>query len=190
MIDINLRSVDATTSAGGGLTSLRCLCTNLNFPQPITENSYNRYIRHVETNAIKTSDRSLSDAAQKLRNVKLNGVVDDGQLIDVSVSVDGAWQKRYGFNSLVGMVFVISIDTGQVLDYVVKCLFCQKCKSHKMQQMNGKVSTRQSVVSITKEALGRWKRKAPSKCSFAQSKSINFNILFTLEMATQVRLVQ
>ena len=60
MIDINLRSVVATTSAGGGLTSLRRLCTNLNFPQPITENSYNRYIRHVETNAIKTSDRSLS----------------------------------------------------------------------------------------------------------------------------------
>ena len=52
-------------------------------------------------------------------------------MANVSVSVDGAWQKRYGFNSLVGMVFVISIDTGQVLDYVVKCLFCQKCKSHK-----------------------------------------------------------
>ena len=34
MIDINLRSVVATTSAGGGLTSLRRLCTNLNFPQP------------------------------------------------------------------------------------------------------------------------------------------------------------
>ena len=110
---------------------MRRLCTNLNFPQPITENSYNRYIRHVETNAIKASDRSLSDAAPKLRNVKLNGAVDDGQLIDVSVSVDAAWQKRYGFNSLVGMVFVISIDTGQVLDYVVKCLFCQKSKSHK-----------------------------------------------------------
>ena len=120
----------------------------------------------METNAIKTSDRSLSDAAQKLRNVKLNGAVDDGQLIDVSVSVDGAWQKRYGFNSLLGMVFVISIDTGQVLDHVVKCLFCQKCKSHKNATDEWK-SKHKAECCVTRRKLwgdgkGRRHRNVPS----------------------------
>ena len=35
MIDINLRSVMATTSAGGGLILLRNICTNMDIPQPI-----------------------------------------------------------------------------------------------------------------------------------------------------------
>ena len=48
----------------------------------------------------------------------------------MSVSVDGSWQKRYGFNSLLGMVFLISIDTGCVLDYVVKSVFCHECKKN------------------------------------------------------------
>ena len=44
--------------------------------------------------------------------------------------MDGSWQKRYGHNSLLGMVFVISIDTGCVLDYSVKSLFCHECKKN------------------------------------------------------------
>ena len=53
------------------------------------------------------------------------------QVLDVAVSVDAAWQKRYGFNSLNGVIFVISIDTGCVLDYVVKTKHCQECKSNR-----------------------------------------------------------
>ncbi|XP_065051289.1 uncharacterized protein LOC135680963 [Rhopilema esculentum] len=47
----------------------------------------------------------------------------------VAVTVDGTWQKR-GHSSRVGVVFVISVRTGQVLDYVIKSLFCHECKSH------------------------------------------------------------
>ena len=33
---------------------------------------------------------------------------DDGDtILDVPISVDGSWQKPYGFNSLLGMVFLI-----------------------------------------------------------------------------------
>ena len=48
----------------------------------------------------------------------------------MAVSVDGSWQKRLGYNSLLGMVFLISVETGQVLDYCIKCLFCHECKKH------------------------------------------------------------
>jgi hypothetical protein len=37
-------------------------------------------------------------------------------VIDAAVSFDGTWAKR-GFTSLTGVVFVTSVDTGEVLDY-------------------------------------------------------------------------
>ena len=48
---------------------------------------------------------------------------------DVAVSVDGTWQTR-GHSSRTGIVFILSIDTGEVLDYVIKCLVCHDCSAH------------------------------------------------------------
>ena len=31
-----------------------------------------------------------------------------------AVTTDGIWQARYGFNLLLGVVFIISVDTGEV----------------------------------------------------------------------------
>jgi len=72
IIDVNLRSVIATTSSGGGLTSLRRFCSNLNFPEPVTENSYNRYLHHLDTSATKNCERSMSEAARELRSLTLS----------------------------------------------------------------------------------------------------------------------
>ena len=48
MIDVNLRSVIAATSIGGGLTTLRRLCFDFNSPPPVTEHPYNEYLKHFE----------------------------------------------------------------------------------------------------------------------------------------------
>ena len=128
MLHINLRSVVATPSAGGGLTRLHRICTDLNLPQAVIEHPYKRYIKHVEKNAIDNCARSLSDAAGRLRKLKLNGVDDKSIIVDVLVSVDGSWQSRYWFNSLLGMIFLLSIDTASVLDFEIKSLICHKCK--------------------------------------------------------------
>ena len=131
MIDINLRSVMAATSMGGGITILRRLCTDFNFPQPVAEHPYNNYMKHVVNVSVENADKSTKDAAKRLRQLVIEGDDDGHSILDVSVSVDGSWQKRHGFNSLLGMVFVISVETGQVLDYSVKCLFCHECKKTK-----------------------------------------------------------
>ena len=55
----------------------------------------------------------------------------DDTIAEIPISIDGSWQKRYGHNSLLGMVFAKSIDTGEVRDYVVKSLFCHTCKNKK-----------------------------------------------------------
>ena len=100
LTDTNLRSVIATTSAGGDLTSLRKFCTDLNHPEPVTENSYNRYLHLIENIAIENCEHSMKKEAQELRILILNGESDIGQVLDAAVSVYGSWQKRYGHNSM------------------------------------------------------------------------------------------
>ena len=49
-------------------------------------------------------------------NIEVDG---QGEMIgNVDVSVDGTWQRR-GHTSKLGVVFVISVGTGEVLDYAV-----------------------------------------------------------------------
>ncbi len=49
-------------------------------------------------------------------------------MVDVSVSFDGTWAKR-GHTSMFGVVFAISIDSGEVLDYEVLSKFCKVCSN-------------------------------------------------------------
>ena len=51
------------------------------------------------------------------------------KLAKVAVTVDGIWQLR-GHNSKIGVVFIISVITGKVLDAVVKRLYCHQCVTH------------------------------------------------------------
>jgi hypothetical protein len=67
--------------------------------------------------------------------LKENGEVDNGQPVEIAVSFDGTWAKR-GFTSLTGVVFVISLDTGEVLDYHVLSKTCQKCALKKSKCEN------------------------------------------------------
>ena len=39
--------------------------------------------------------------------------------VSVSVSVDGTWQKRFCYSSLLFVVFILSVEAGKVFDYKV-----------------------------------------------------------------------
>ena len=68
---VNLCSVIAI-SAGGGLTSLRKFCIDLNLPESLTENSYNRYMHCTENFANDKCERSLKKVVQELRTLILS----------------------------------------------------------------------------------------------------------------------
>ena len=53
----------------------------------------------------------------------------DYNIFDCSVSVDGTWQKRYGFSSLLGVIYLISMETRELLNYAVKSKICFECKA-------------------------------------------------------------
>lgn len=55
--------------------------------------------------------------------------------MDISVSCDATWARR-GFSSLHGVVIVISLDTGQVLDYEVLSRKCSTCQRKALQNPN------------------------------------------------------
>ena len=74
----------------------------------------------------------MSNAAKKLYALTKVIVIgkNGSKVAQVAVSVDGTWQKR-GHTSKIGVVFVISIDTGEVLDFEIKSLFCHVCSKNK-----------------------------------------------------------
>ena len=52
------------------------------------------------------------------------------------MSFDGTWAKR-GHTSLFGIVYVISVNTGEVLDYEVLSKFCKVCSNLEVKRKTG-----------------------------------------------------
>ena len=121
LIDINLRSIHAAVTSGGGLTSLQSFCSSMDLPQPVHTAPYSKYLKVILKSAVETCDESINRAAQSLSN---NEVLPT----EVAVSIDGTRQRGYEHNSLLGDTFVISICNGCVLDYSIKCKTCTVCK--------------------------------------------------------------
>ena len=88
----------------------------------------------MQNNLECEATEELKSAGQRLRQLIMeeNGVSDSTDIIDAAVSFDGTWAKR-GFTSLTGVVFAISVDTGEVLDYHVMSKSCRKCSLKKSQ---------------------------------------------------------
>ena len=73
---------------------------------------------------------------------------------------------------------------------MLRNVYFAKSASHKNATDEWKSKHKAGCFANHKGSSGAMEKKVPSKCSFAQSKSIDFDILFTLEMETQVRSVQ
>ena len=123
--EVNHRAVLASGKLGhAGLSQF---CGIMNLPQPVAKEAYQNHLIQIE--------KAMKDAAKRLRDkVSIehsNDIEMDGEelIANVSVIVDGTWQKR-GHSSKIGVVFVIFLLTGEILDYEVKSLFCHECKAH------------------------------------------------------------
>ena len=106
-----------------GLSGLKTICGDLDLPPPVNKTPFNNISKVIYKSTCVATKKLLKDAGNKLFNVILENepenvdVNDDGtQDANVAVSVDGTWQHR-GCNSKFGVVFEISILTGEVLDY-------------------------------------------------------------------------
>ena len=123
--DVNLRGTLAIISAGGGHSSLKKFCSTMDLPAPVTSHPYNSHVKKLSAICEKQCQKNLSGAANRLKLFLKKNKED---LVDCAVTVDGTWQKRYGHNSKLGATFVLSADTGEVLDYEVKSTYCKECR--------------------------------------------------------------
>ena len=74
------------------------------------------------------AEQELKGAGVHLLNLLKaeNPEITDESFEDIPVSFDGTWEKR-GHTSLFGVLFVLSVDTGEVLDYYVLSKYCKAC---------------------------------------------------------------
>lgn len=136
---------------GRGYSAARKLLSILNLSSPV-----NKVLWSAHTKAIKDTTRSileqeLASAALEVKRLKLAngdiaGVDDnatDEQLREVvaeaGVSIDGSWRCR-GWSAQDGIVAVISIDTGKILDVVHLSNQCNACSQKERQREDGTLS--------------------------------------------------
>ena len=122
---INRQSVLACKCAGDTLANLQVFCAMLDLPQPVSKNVYTEHVHAICAEAVSHAESSMIQARKEVR--EHYEATSDDDVVDILVSCDGTWQKR-GFISLFGAVFVISFETGKVLDYAVMSKHCASCK--------------------------------------------------------------
>ena len=132
--DINRQSVVACNAIKGRRQTLANFLGIMNLPPPISSNSYTVNLKVVEKAAKEVGMKCMLNAVSRTRDAVLTEspeLIDEDpqKAIPVAVSIDGTWQKR-GFSSKYGVVFVISVDTGEVPDYELLSMFCHECKTH------------------------------------------------------------
>ena len=100
--------------------------------------------------------------------------VDGTMLANVVVSIDGTWQKR-GHLSKHGVVFLISVVTGEVLDFCVKTIYCHECTLHKKDDINSEKHKQwyREIIHliarlIMKDRLVLWSDKLVLTCFLGQ----------------------
>ena len=117
-------------------SELKRFCTKMNLPPPLHKEAYNAHIKQIEKELSIEAEKKMNEAAIRLKDItkikdsnKVKISANGQEIAEVAGSVDGTWQKR-GHSSKIGVVSVLSIRTGEVLDYEVLSHFCQECNSH------------------------------------------------------------
>ena len=138
--EVNLRSVYAAQSYG--LAGLRKFCTIMNLPPPVTNKSFYSISKMINKECKKRADANMRSAANRIIDLTKKScpenveVTESGAVIcNVAVTVDGTWQKR-GHSSKIGVVFVIAVETGEILDYELKSLYCHACVANKNKKQS------------------------------------------------------
>jgi hypothetical protein len=109
---------------GQGHAGLSTFSSLMDMPKPITAKNYDKIVVKL-TAAVKTvAEDTMSDACQELK--ALHQCENPDEILDTAVSCDGTWQRR-GYSSNNGVVSVISVKTGKILDIETMNKVCKAC---------------------------------------------------------------
>ena len=135
---VNRRSVIASQSR----QQLAKFCAKMDLPSPVTSKPYNAHLKKTEKAFTKEAGQKMYDAAKRLIEItkkeepeRVHIGPNNEDIAEVGVTVDGTWQKR-GHTSKTGAVFLLSVRTGEVLDYEVMSHYCHACIAHEKDDKN------------------------------------------------------
>ena len=134
-VDVNHRMVYSAFEIGVGREAIATLCEIFNMPPPCSKNLWTKH-SEILFEAHKKAIASRMEAA-KLRveeyyHDSIPVAKQNSDHIDIAVSYDGTWSKR-GYTANFGIGFVISVDTGEVIDYDFESKVCATCLERKEQ---------------------------------------------------------
>ena len=113
-------------ACGQGYAGLEKLTALMNLLKPMTANNYDKIVNRLNVVGKEVANETMTDVSENLLS-KSKGPNHD-TVID-TVSCDGSWQKR-GYSSLNGVVTVISMDNGKILDIEPMTRTCKSCLLH------------------------------------------------------------
>ena len=135
--ELNLRSALSARFIGRNYAGLRKFLAVLGLPVRLSKATYYKYSQKLHDVAVEEAKQSMQVAAMELHRIYAEDPslppADDDGIINVTITCDGTWAKR-GFTSLHGVVAIISLTTGQVIDYECLSKSCQGCKSWKSRK--------------------------------------------------------
>ncbi|GFY31797.1 uncharacterized protein TNCV_4201061 [Trichonephila clavipes] len=121
------KTVDEKNSNSRGHAALETFSSVLNMPtmdrKTFAKCMHNLSVKNKE---VKKKMLEMSRQAAREAHVKVDASLKNQEIIDVSVSYDGTWQKR-GHTSNLGLGIIIDILSGLVLDFEVLSKYCHNC---------------------------------------------------------------
>ena len=108
---------------GLGHSGLETFVSLMDMPKPMTARNYDKIVDKLTVAVKEVAEGTMRDACNELRELQ-NSPFDEK--IDVAVSCDGTWQRR-GYSSNNGVVSVISVKSGKILDLETMNKICKGC---------------------------------------------------------------
>ena len=126
--EVNRRAVFAGRAVGLAREGLMKFCALMDMPPPLSTPTYQAHQHALLVAAQDVAKRSLDQAAAAVREKgESEGSTSPS---DIAVTFDGTWMKR-GHTSMHGVTTVISLSTGDLLDYAVYSKYCHACSRRK-----------------------------------------------------------
>lgn len=154
--DVNRRMVLGFRLFGAGRHAQERFCSVLNMPPTLSRDAFGLHRSKIHSAVMDEAKAEFQRAALELQT--LHQETDEAsELVDVQVSGDGTWMRR-GYSSLYGCFFIISEETGCVLDFIVLSKYCKACEYW-------------SKKDQTSDEYMEWKQKHDSQCDINFDKS-------------------
>ena len=126
-MDTNRRMVYSSMEMGVGREGMSVLCDVFNMPPPCHHKAWDNHVAAL----YEAHKQAVAEQLQKARDkVFARHSSDETDVAEIAVSYDGTWSKR-GYTANFGVGFVISVETGEVLDFDFESKLCKECKTTK-----------------------------------------------------------